>query len=128
MKYLPILLLPLLMNCHFAANNKTADGKAPDPNTIIFENLPQGDSLMVSFAVENTSQKDINIVRINTPCSCTQIAYDSGTISPGRTGQIAVKYKSDNDTGFISKAFVVQTSDTVAPLHTFYLRGNVVKK
>lgn len=124
MKYIPIsFLLILLINCKNSNSTKSSDGK-----TINFENLKQGDSLVVTFAVKNTSQKDIKIVHITAPCSCTKIAYDSATISPDKTGDISVKYKSGNDTGYVSRALVVETSDTASPLQTFYLRGNVVSK
>ena len=124
MRYLPVFfLLFLLVNCKNSEQKKVID-----PKTIAFENIKQGDSVVVTFAVENTSKNDINIVHITTPCSCTKIAYDSGAINPGKTGNFSVKYRSDNDTGYISKAFVVKTSDTASPVQTFYLRGTVAAR
>jgi hypothetical protein len=126
MKYLPILLLPVLLCCH--NKPKWEAHFTNDTSTITFENLPQGDSLMVSFGIWNSSEKTINILHVSAPYNNITITSVPDTIAPGKIGDLAITYRSNNDTGLVSKTFVVETSDSVDHLQTFHLRGNVVKR
>lgn len=127
MKYATILLLlPMLLCCRNTPPKEAS--LTNDTDTITFENLPQGDSLMVAFGIWNRSEKIINIVHISAPYSSIKITSVPDTIGPGRIRDLAITYKSDNDTGYILKTFVVETSDSTNPLQTFHLSGNVVKR
>jgi cytochrome c1 len=93
-----------------------------------FGNITRGDSVIASFTVSNHAEKSIRINHISTPCSCSKISYDSTYIEPGKATVFSVKYKSDGDTGVISKSFVVATSGDADTLRSYFLRGYVKNK
>jgi hypothetical protein len=114
-----MMLVPTLYSCQ--NREKLISG-----NIYEFGAMNKGDSILAKFPIPNKGSKSFKIINITVPCSCTNISYDSTEIKPGNEGVFVVKYNSGNDSGYVSKSFVVETSDSSNRVYTYYLRGTIV--
>lgn len=112
----------------FAACNSSTLSKDTKSHIFNFGTIKRGDSVIASFEIANKSESNIRIVNITTPCSCTNLIYDSTEIKPSQSHTFTVKYGSSRDTGSVSKSFIVETTDKKEKLRTYYLRGYVQEK
>lgn len=122
--------MKLLHTCFFVflvtLYSCTSSGNKDSGNYHEFGTVKKGDSLVATFTVPNNGSSPFKILNITKPCSCTNISYDSTDILPGNNAHFSVNYHSNNDSGYISKSFIVETSDSLNNIHTYYLRGNVI--
>ncbi len=96
-------------------NPNTASGKVDTDLPVIefekdfydFGKIIQGEKVSYSFKFTNTGKSDLIISKVTTSCGCTVGDYPRIPIKPGKTGNIEVKFDSENRRGFQNKTITV---------------------
>ncbi len=72
-----------------------------------FGKIIQGEKVSYSFKFTNTGKSDLIISKVTTSCGCTVGDYPRIPIKPGKTGNVEVKFDSENRRGFQNKTITV---------------------
>ncbi|HLN53033.1 MAG TPA: DUF1573 domain-containing protein [Lentimicrobium sp.] len=72
-----------------------------------FGKIIQGEKVSYSFKFENKGKSDLIISKVTTSCGCTVGDYPRTPIKPGASGNVEVKFDSENRRGFQNKTITV---------------------
>ena len=75
--------------------------------------------------IKNTGKSILNIIKIETDCSCTMLKLPSNKILPGESIVTSVKYDSLFKEGKQSKLIKLYTNDPLNPIATLYVKAIV---
>ncbi|MFH1189689.1 MAG: DUF1573 domain-containing protein [Candidatus Omnitrophota bacterium] len=99
-----------------------------DSNYWNFGAAREGDVLRHRFYIKNNSRETLNILAINTSCSCAAATMRSKTILPGRRASIDVKLDT---TGYpdsnVVRTIFVNTDSARGPIIIFEIKADIQK-
>ncbi|MFZ1728933.1 MAG: DUF1573 domain-containing protein [Bacteroidota bacterium] len=111
MKHLPILLLlPLLVLSCTAQQEGGARLVVEDNATHSFGTITHSDRPEHRFVLRNTSEDTVRITSVKASCGCTAAVVSGGTLPPGGTSTVDVKFTPPRSTnGHVAKTISVYT-------------------
>jgi hypothetical protein len=90
----------------------------------LFDTINQGDTVVHTFVIKNTGNKDLIIANAFGSCGCTVPEYPKNPLSPGTEADIVVRFNSAGKEGDQSKSVTLQLN-TERHEEVLFLRGFV---
>jgi len=90
-----------------------------------FGKLTQDDSVHIQFNFTNVGTTPLFIFSAHSACGCTVSDYPKEPIFPGKTGFIAVTFKSGKLEGTIERTITVIANTKKSKHHILIIRGRV---
>lgn len=79
----------------------------------------QGDQLMQTFTVRNSSAEIVDLDGFRIPCDCTTAESDKTTLAPGETAKITLRLNTNQLTGFTVKSIYVKVKGSEEELRLY---------
>ena len=117
--FLSLFLIIVLNNLD---NNETTIHFEID--VIDIGHVSMSDPAKAVFSVENIGETMLNIIRVDTDCHCTNLAWDDSPIAPRKTTQISVAYDK-NRLGPFQQIITVHSNAKDSP-HILVFRGRII--
>ena len=90
------------------ANKDSAYASLNAPNgTFDFGKLTQGEIVEHTFVIENTGNKTLEIIELETGCDCLKVSSSESSINPGAKGEIKIIYDTKGLIGKQVKSAIV---------------------
>ncbi len=128
-----ILIFLSLIGCAITLNAQEPAKPAMDTSQmakIVFEEtthnygtIAKGSEGMCSFIFTNKGKVPLSLSNVKAACGCTTPSWSKEPITPGKTGEIKVKYNT-NTPGPFNKSITV-TSNAVTPTIVLMIKGEV---
>jgi len=127
MKNLFTLLFVTLLNLSTYAQETSAKIEFKS-DTVDYGKIENGSNGVRTFTFTNTGTAPLVITNVKSSCGCTVPKKPTAPISPGKTGEIEVKYDTKR-TGFIRKTITVTSNAANVKNGVSYLKikGEVKK-
>ena len=90
----------------------------------LFDTINQGDTVVHTFVIKNTGNKELMIAHAFRTCGCTVPEYPKNPLSPGTEADIVVRFNSAGKEGDQSKSVTLQLN-TERHEEVLFLRGFV---
>jgi hypothetical protein len=90
----------------------------------LFDTINQGDTVVHTFVIKNTGNKDLIIANAFGSCGCTVPEYPKEPLAPGKEADIVVRFNSAGKEGDQSKSVTLQLN-TERHEEVLFLRGYV---
>ncbi|HSJ04612.1 MAG: DUF1573 domain-containing protein [Verrucomicrobium sp.] len=90
-------------------------GLAVDNEPVELKPRPEDDEVEKTFTFQNTGDKPIQIIRLESTCSCLEASLDKAVYAPGEKGTGKAKFKVSSFVGRHEKALHIHTNDPVEP-------------
>ncbi|RDK84683.1 DUF1573 domain-containing protein [Marinirhabdus gelatinilytica] len=118
-----LLLLAVILFAGLAMN---AQGKFEfKTETIDYGKVAKGSDGVRVFEFTNVGDQPIVVTDVKSSCGCTIPKKPKGAVNPGETGQIEVKYDTQNKVGPIRKTITVY-SNASEPVKALKIKGEVL--
>jgi hypothetical protein len=119
-----VIILQMTLICTMAQKN--GESKIVFDKTLYdFGIIDKGSKAECTFSFMNKSQTPVAIVNVKASCGCTASTWLKEPVKPDGSGEIKVKYNTNN-IGFFDKTVTVYTSGNENIILT--IRGEVKKK
>ncbi|PCJ67257.1 MAG: hypothetical protein COA58_02765 [Bacteroidetes bacterium] len=96
-----------------------------DKTEINMGSMGSGEKKTKSINISNAGKSNLEILRIDTDCSCALLSPEKNTIAPGETITVAVKFDSLYKKGSQNKRIMIYTNDPVNPTKSVFVRAEV---
>ena len=96
-----------------------------NPDTLLFDDLPEGTPLIDSFLVTNTGSEPYQIFSTKATCDCTVIKTPEYPVMPGETAVLRVEFDSSDKLGTATPAIIIYDNSWPNKRNILYLKGNV---
>ncbi|MDG1332697.1 MAG: DUF1573 domain-containing protein [Crocinitomicaceae bacterium] len=80
-----------------------------------------------TFTFKNTGNEPLVLGKVKGSCSCTVPEWPKDPIAPGETGELKVKYNTNNP-GAINKSVTINSNAVNTPVKVIRIKGNVLPK
>lgn len=80
-----------------------------------------------TFTFKNTGDAPLVLGNVKGSCSCTVPEWPKTPIAPGETGELKVKYNTQNP-GAINKSVTINSNAVNTPVKIIRIKGNVLPK
>ena len=114
-----------------AAGNKKLLKQAPnigiDRQDHAFGQHKEGAILHTSFTLRNTGKSPLIIRDMVTDCACVEVTPNKGTLAPGETLELKVKFDTVFRTGLQMRPVRIVSNDPDQSELTFYLKAQVLQ-
>lgn len=91
----------------------------------VFDTINEGDTVVHTFQVKNTGDKNLVIGNAFGSCGCTVPDYPKDPIAPGKIADIVVRFNSKGKPGDQNKAVTMQVN-TASHNEQVFIRGYVI--
>ena len=129
MKYLTILLLPLLLFVTFSAQGQTTSNAAEinfDEKVFDYGTITKGADGNHTFTFTNTGNSPLIIASVKSSCGCTVPKKPEAPIAPGASGSIQVRYDTQR-LGVFRKTITVTSNAGTNSVVALKIKGTVVE-
>ena len=96
--------------------------------TIDYGEVAQNSDGSRVFKFTNTGDAPLVIKNAKSSCGCTVPKKPEGSIAPGKSGEIIVRYDTKNRVGQFRKTITLTTNIESEPMVALKIKGNVVPK
>lgn len=96
-----------------------------DRDTLFFDDLVEGSSLIDSIRVTNTGDTPYLIHRTKAICDCTVLQAPKYLIMPGETAVLRLEFDSSGKLGPVMPAIIIYDNSFPNKRSILYLKGNV---
>ena len=113
-----------------AVASSTTDGIGRmefDESVYEFGQVKEGEIVEHVFEFKNTGTAPIILSQVSASCGCTTPSYTQTPVLPGKTGEIKVKFDSNNQVGKQQKIISI-ASNADNGIMTVQLKGEVLPK
>ncbi|MBI1290005.1 DUF1573 domain-containing protein [bacterium] len=88
--------------------------------------INDGDKVLAEFPFKNTTDRVINITKVQPSCGCTTASNNPTSVAAGQTETIRVEFDSHGRLGKNTKSITVFTDDPVTPEYRLTFEVNVI--
>ena len=99
-----------------------------ESETIDYGEVAQNSDGSRVFKFTNTGDAPLVIKNAKSSCGCTVPKKPEGSIAPGKSGEIIVRYDTKNRVGQFRKTITLTTNIESEPMVALKIKGNVVPK
>ena len=126
-KYFTAAFLLCFLSLAAAAQGTGSDSLHFDRKVHDFGKIDMRDgAVSCTFTLSNDSSSTVNILSVNTTCSCTTAKWTRSDIPAGGSGTVEVTYSNDEGAQHFDKAIYVYLTGCVKPV-VLHIRGTSFK-
>ena len=118
----------IIMLCLHQAYAQTGPQITFESETIDYGEVAQNSDGSRVFKFTNTGDAPLVIKNAKSSCGCTVPKKPEGSIAPGKSGEIIVRYDTKNRVGQFRKTITLTTNIESQPMVALKIKGNVVPK
>ena len=96
-------------------------------DTYDYDEVKYGGDGYCTFTFKNTGDTPLVLGNVKGSCSCTVPEWPKTPIAPGETGELRVKYNTQNP-GAINKSVTINSNAVNTPVKIVRIKGNVLPK
>jgi len=125
-----LMVSPFFYGC---AQNEKYERQSPSPDSDVldfwdFGEVKHGDVVEYTFAFRNNSERELQILDVNTSCGCTASKIKKKTLGAHESTSLDIKFKSKGYSGEVKQFIYIITDDPQEPLSRFMIKAEVVKE
>ena len=118
----------IIMLCLHQVCAQTGPQITFESETIDYGEVAQNSDGSRVFKFTNTGDAPLVIKNAKSSCGCTVPKKPEGSIAPGKSGEIVVRYDTKNRVGQFRKTITLTTNIESQPMVALKIKGNVVPK
>tara|TARA_S200000501_G_scaffold247911_1_gene232244 strand:+ start:341 stop:724 length:384 start_codon:yes stop_codon:yes gene_type:complete len=118
----------IIMLCLHQVYAQTGPQITFESETIDYGEVAQNSDGSRVFKFTNTGDAPLVIKNAKSSCGCTVPKKPEGSIAPGKSGEIIVRYDTKNRVGQFRKTITLTTNIESEPMVALKIKGNVVPK
>ena len=122
------IIFPIIMLCLQQVYAQTGPQITFESETIDYGEVAQNSDGSRVFKFTNTGDAPLVIKNAKSSCGCTVPKKPEGSIAPGKSGEIVVRYDTKNRVGQFRKTITLTTNIKSQPMVALKIKGNVVPK
>ena len=122
------IFFPIIMLCLQQLYAQTGPQITFESETIDYGEVAQNSDGSRVFKFTNTGDAPLVIKNAKSSCGCTVPKKPEGSIAPGKSGEIVVRYDTKNRVGQFRKTITLTTNIESEPMVALKIKGNVVPK
>ncbi len=101
LNYIKVILLGLLLSATSLSFSQDYTLTKIDPHVYKFKKVNEGEPVVMEFTIRNLSPKEtLNILQIESSCTCTNAEFSDEPIAPGQERKFKVHFNTENKFGF----------------------------
>ena len=129
MKYQVLLLVFLSLSISYASAQNNHGAKLKFEEEVHdFGILKRGPVAPFTFKFTNTGDDALIIMGVSPSCGCTNVTWTKQPIPPGKTGEINLSLKTEEQHGIFNKEVYIQSNAINNPhgekRYTLYIKGD----
>ena len=122
------IIFPIIMLCLQQVYAQTGPQITFESETIDYGEVAQNSDGSRVFKFTNTGDAPLVIKNAKSSCGCTVPKKPEGSIAPGKSGEIVVRYDTKNRVGQFRKTITLTTNIKSQPMVALKIKGNVLPK
>ena len=122
------IIFPIIMLCLHQVYAQTGPQITFESETIDYGEVAQNSDGSRVFKFTNTGDAPLVIKNAKSSCGCTVPKKPEGSIAPGKSGEIVVRYDTKNRVGQFRKTITLTTNIKSQPMVALKIKGNVLPK
>ena len=126
-KVMVVISFLIMATVTWAQNEVKTNPILFDSLTYDYGTITKGSSGESVFTFKNVSKQPIILTNVKASCGCTTPNWTKEEVKPKKTGQINVKYNTNN-VGYFTKTISVFTNQNAETPITLTIKGQVVEQ